>query len=61
MPSRGTDRRAIRIDDALWQRFGEVAAALGTDRASLIREWVRWSVGESGASPPRRPEMRTEP
>ena len=58
MPARGTERRAIRIDDALWQRFGEVAAALGTDRATLIREWVRWAVGESSASPPRRPETR---
>jgi hypothetical protein len=41
----------------LWDRFGEVADALGTDRASLLREWIRWAVGESGAQPPRRPEQ----
>jgi hypothetical protein len=58
MPGKGTRQRAIRIDDALWERFGEVAEALGMDRASLIREWVRWAVGESGAQPPRRPEQR---
>jgi len=56
MPGRGTQRRAIRVDDALWTRFAEVAEALGTDRATLIREWIRWSVGESGAQPPHRPE-----
>lgn len=59
MPGRGTERRAIRVDDALWQRFGEVAQALGTDRASLVREWIKWSVGESDAQPPRRPEQAT--
>lgn len=56
MPGRGTSRRAIRISDALWDRFGEVAETLGTDRATLIREWIRWSVGEADAEPPQRPE-----
>jgi hypothetical protein len=59
MPGKGTPHRGIRIEDSLWERLAEVAEALGTDRASLIREWVRWAVGESGAKPPRRPEQRT--
>lgn len=55
MPGRGTPRRAIRMPDALWERFGEAAQAAGTDRNAVVRELIRWYVRESGAELPRRP------
>lgn len=60
MPGRGTPHVGIRVDPVLWERLAEVAAALGTTRAELIREWIRWAVGESGAQPPQRPERRAK-
>jgi hypothetical protein len=47
----------LRVEPALWDRFGDVAQAQGVTRAELLREWIRWAVGESGAKPPRRPEQ----
>lgn len=55
---RGRPKATIRIDPVLWERFREVAESLGTDRPSLVREWIRWAVGEANAQPPRRPEQR---
>jgi hypothetical protein len=49
----------IRLDPALWQRFGEVAASAGTDRSSVIRDFVEWYTANARwpntvYSPPRR-------
>jgi len=54
--SRGTPQITVRVSPELWERFGEVADELGTTRAELLREWIRWAVGEPGARPPERPE-----
>jgi len=55
--SRGTPQVTLRVSPELWERFGEVADALGTTRAALLREWIRWAVGEADARPPQRPEQ----
>lgn len=55
--SRGTPQITLRVPPELWERFGDVADALGTTRAALLREWIRWAVGEAGAQPPQRPEQ----
>lgn len=49
--------RSVRVPDALWDRFAEVAQAHGEERGDLMREWIRWYVGESEAAPPKRPEQ----
>lgn len=54
-PTRGTPTRPIRIDPALWERFGEATTARETDRSTVLREFIRWYVGEVGAKAPKRP------
>jgi hypothetical protein len=51
--------RAFRLAEALWERFGEAARRAGSDRGSVLREFVRWYVGEAGAKMPRRPSPNT--
>ena len=53
MPSVGTRRQSIRLDPDLWDRFGELAQP---DRSSVLREFVRWYVGEKNARIPRPPK-----
>lgn len=42
--SKGTPRRGVRIDDALWQEFQAATQAAGTNPSEvirgLVREWV---------------------
>ena len=49
---RGTARQTVRIDEALWETFGEIAEP---DRSSVLRDFIRWYVREPGAKPPKRP------
>lgn len=51
MPTEGTTKRTIRIDDDLWERFGDTTP----DRAGLLRTFIRWYVREPGVALPRRP------
>lgn len=51
MPGRGTPHAAIRIDPAVWQQFDQAAKANGTDRSSLLREWIKLYVETSGKRP----------
>jgi hypothetical protein len=48
---RGTARQTIRVDEDLWQQFGEVA---DPDRSTVLRDFIRWYVGEQGAKAPKR-------
>jgi metal-responsive CopG/Arc/MetJ family transcriptional regulator len=38
----------------MWERFGEAAQQAGTDRSTLVREFVRWYLRESDAKLPKR-------
>ncbi|MCI3240267.1 hypothetical protein [Streptomyces spinosisporus] len=49
-----TPARQIRIGDQ-WYDFDEAAKALGTDRATLIREFISWFLRKPGAKMPERP------
>lgn len=53
---RGTARQTIRVDEDLWARFGGQAEAIGKDRSTLLREFMRWYVREPGARMPKRPQ-----
>jgi hypothetical protein len=44
------------VVDELWHRFGEAARAAGTDRSSVLREFIRWYVRDPDAKPPKRPD-----
>jgi len=52
MPTKGTPKQTIRVDPALWARFGE---AVG-DRAASIRAYMAWMLREPGAKLPKRPD-----
>jgi hypothetical protein len=52
---RGTPRQTIRIDEELWIRFGGLAATQGTDRSTLLRDFVRWYIRQPGSGSLRRP------
>jgi hypothetical protein len=51
-----TPHRQVRVEDEHWERFGEVATALGTDRSAWIRDAIRWCLREPGVKAPRRQE-----
>jgi len=58
MPGRGTTKSGIRVPDELWRRFGELVEAAGTTRSEVLREFLRWYVGEPGAAAPEPPKLR---
>jgi len=61
MPGRGTPHAAIRVPPDVWDRFGEAAAAAGTDRSTILREFIRWYLRDDGAKPPNRPRPASRP
>jgi hypothetical protein len=48
-----TPLRQLRIPDDEWKPFG--AAAGDRERTRVVREFIRWYVGEEGATLPERP------
>ncbi|GAA2361007.1 hypothetical protein Cme02nite_38480 [Catellatospora methionotrophica] len=52
MPTPGTQRVAIRIEEDLWERFGEAAHP---NRSTVLREFIRWYLTEPGTKRPTRP------
>ncbi len=48
---RGTPRHTLRLDDRIWDLFGEATP----DRAGVLREFIDWYVGVPGAELPVRP------
>jgi hypothetical protein len=46
-------QRTIRMEDVqVWDRFGVEAKRAGTDRSTLLRQFILWYIRE-GALPPR--------
>jgi predicted transcriptional regulator len=37
---RGTARQTIRVDEDLWDRFGQASETQHTDRSVLLREFI---------------------
>ena len=48
-----TPVQRFRLDADRWDRFGEAAKP---DRSAVLREFVRWYIGEKGARLPKRPK-----
>ncbi len=53
---RGTARQTIRVEEALWNRFGVVATNQDTDRSALLREFIAWYLRVPGTKLPKRPD-----
>lgn len=41
MPSKGTTKRGIRIDDDLWREFQAATCEAGTNPSETIRQLIR--------------------
>lgn len=55
MPRVGSTNRAFRMDDiTIWERFGELAEP---NRSTVLRDFVRWYVGDPNVELPRRPDV----
>jgi hypothetical protein len=50
-----TPIRALRVEDELWDRFGEATEQLGSDRSTWLRNAILWCLREPGARSPQRP------
>lgn len=50
-----TPPRQIRIGDE-WYEFDAAAKAAGTERATLVREFIAWYLRKPGAKLPQRPD-----
>jgi hypothetical protein len=51
-----TPTRPIRVDPALWERFGAATAKADTDRSAVLRAFMAWYSREPGARQPIRPD-----
>jgi hypothetical protein len=54
-----TPYRKFRADDELWEDFGRAVAASPdeeADRSSVLRQFMRWYAGRTGARLPQRPD-----
>lgn len=51
--------RRIKIPQDMWEAFGDAVKDVDPelDRTKVIRQFVRWYIGES-TEPPRRPAAR---
>lgn len=62
MTSRGSRQRRFRLeDDAEWWAFEAAARRQGTDRSSLLRDFIAYYLRRPGAKMPRRPEIVETP
>lgn len=43
------------MPEDLWTRFGEATAEAGTDRSTVLRDFMRWYLREKEAKVPPRP------
>ncbi|HET6291035.1 MAG TPA: hypothetical protein VFG15_30360 [Amycolatopsis sp.] len=60
-PAPGQVSPKVRMPRELWEAAGRVAAAQGTDRGAVVRDFLRWYTGESGVMLPVRAERRPAP
>lgn len=51
----GTQHRSIRISDEDWDDAEQAAASMGTDRAKVVNQFLRWYLRRPGAKLPERP------
>lgn len=53
-----TQHRSVRIEDADWKDADEATQRMGTDRAKVINQLLRWYLRRPGATLPERPPRR---
>lgn len=53
-----TQHRSVRISDQDWGDLDAAAKSAGTDRGTLIKQFIRWYLLRPGAELPQRPAPR---
>lgn len=53
-----TQHRSVRVSDDDWADLDTAAKLAGTDRATLIKQFIRWYLRRSGVKLPERPERK---
>ena len=53
-----TPHRNVRVPDAEWDDAEQATASMGTDRAKVINQFLRWYLRRPGAKLPERPLAR---
>ena len=53
-----TQHRSVRIEDDDWTDAEQATARMGTDRAKVINQFLRWYLRRPGAKLPERPPLR---
>ena len=53
--SKGTQHRSVRIADRDWDDAQDATGRMGTDRAKVINQFLRWYLRRPGAKLPERP------
>lgn len=53
-----TQHRSVRVVDPDWEDAGRQTARMGTDRAKVINQFLRWYLRRPGAGLPERPRRR---
>jgi hypothetical protein len=60
MPSKGTQHRSVRVSDADWADLETATKAVGSDRGTVIKEFIRWYLRRPGAELPEPPERKAD-
>jgi hypothetical protein len=55
-----TPIQRFRLDTEPWQTFGEMTRQNGTDRSSVLRQFVLWYIGAPKVKAVRRPTPAAE-
>lgn len=53
-----TQHRSVRVEDDDWSDAEEATGRMGTDRAKVINQLLRWYLRRPGARLPERPPRR---
>jgi hypothetical protein len=51
----GTQHRSVRVSDEDWADLDAATSALGADRGTVIKQFIRWYLRRPGAKLPARP------
>jgi hypothetical protein len=51
----GTQHRSVRVPDEDWADLEKATKSLGSDRGTVIKQFIRWYLRRPGAELPERP------
>lgn len=61
VPNRpGTQHRSVRVSDEDWTDLETATGGLGSDRGTVIKQFIRWYLRRPGAKLPQRPPLKKD-